>query len=145
MEGMRARWFKEPSAERAVAAPTAESIARWETRLVFTLGWTLPAGLALEALWPVKDIKWYEYEAFDPPGYNGDGFDEFHRFLGHKSSGLDEPYTPEDFSEHELLWRITFDNEAGFAWGTNWIYLLVPRADLARGDLSRVIFTGANS
>jgi hypothetical protein len=37
---------------------------------------------------------------------------------------------------------MTFDNNAGFAWGTNWVHLLVPREDLARADLSRIVVTG---
>ena len=43
------------------------------------------------------------------------------------------------------LLRITFDNAAGFSWGTNWIYLIVPREDFGRGELDRVVVTGANS
>lgn len=72
--------------------------------------------------------------------------------LGHKSGGLDEHYglTPppgcsDDIASYECLLRLTFDNAAGFGWGTNWIYLLVPREDLLRADLGRVVVTGANS
>ena len=55
------------------------------------------------------------------------------------------PGCSDDLASYECLLRLTFDNAAGFAWGTNWIYLLVPREDLERGDLSRVVPTGANS
>lgn len=149
----RVRWFPEPSETRAVTpTPLPISIATWETRLVFAQSWTLPEGNELEALWPLRDVALYEYEKFDPPGYHTDGFDEHHRMLGHKSSGLDEHYGFEpppgcsgNIADYESLLRLTFDNEAGFQWGTNWIYLLVPRADLAAGELGRIVVTGANS
>lgn len=124
----------------------------WETRLEFAPSWTLPQGNELEALWPLRDVAWYDYEASDPPGYNTDGFDAHHRVLGHKSSGLDEHYGFEpppgcsaDIADYECLLRLTFDNNAGFHWGTNWIYVIVPRADLAAGELGRLVVTGANS
>jgi hypothetical protein len=149
---IRARWFPDADARRAVhAAP--EPVGRWETRLGFKLSWTLPEGNALEALWPLKDgPRWFDYERFFPVGYNEDGSDEFHRLLGHKSSGLDEHYgfappdgCTDDIASYDSLLRLTFDNNAGFSWGTNWVYLIVPREDLARGDLRRVVVTGANS
>lgn len=150
-EAVRVRWFQQPSSDRAVGA-MPKSVGNWETRLDFKLGWTLPEGKALESIWPLREPPWFEYERFFPDGYNGDGFDEFHRMLGHKSVGLDEHYgfTPpagcsDEIASYECLLRLTFDNAAGFAWGTNWIYLLVPRDDLARADLSRVVVTGANS
>lgn len=86
------------------------------------------------------------------PGYNTDGFNEHHRKLGHKSSGIDEHYGFEpppgcsgDIADYECLLRVTFDNESGFQWGTNWLYLIVPRNDLAAGQLGRSVVTGANS
>lgn len=150
-EALRVRWFPRPQPDRAVAA-TPESVGKWEARLAFALAWTLPEGAALDALWPLPEHPWYQYNQFDPPGYNGDGFDQFHRMLGHKSGGLDEhhgfrppPGCTDDIAAYECLLRLTFDGAAGFSWGTNWIYLLVPREDLAGGDLSRVVVTGANS
>ena len=50
-----------------------------------------------------------------------------------------------DVSEYEMLLRLTFDNKADFGWGTNWIYVLVPKPDLARRDLSRIVVTGGNA
>lgn len=149
-DAFRVRWFPHASPDRAVPA-TPRSVGRWETRLDFALAWTLPEGNELEAIWPIREPGWFEYDRFYPAGYNEDGFDEFHRLLGHKSAGLDEHYgfvppagCVEDLSAYESLLRITFDRVAGFAWGTNWIYLLVPRDDLARGDLRRIVATGAN-
>jgi hypothetical protein len=150
-EALRALWFPQPSADRAVAS-TAKSVGKWETRLEFKLGWTLPEGNALETLWPLREPPWYEYEEFFPEGYNADVRNEFHRMLGHKSSGLDEHYgftTPPacsgDIASYECLLRLTSDHAAGFDWGSNWVYLLVPRDDLAQTDLSRIVVTGANS
>jgi hypothetical protein len=148
---LRVRWFREPSPDRAIAA-APRSVGNWETRLRFGLTWTLPEGSELEALWPLREPAWFEYDAFYPPGYNTDDRDDFHRLLGHKSSGLDEPSNfkpvrgaPQAIADYEQLLCITYDNTADFGWGTNWLYLLVPREDLARGDLSRIVVTGANS
>ena len=43
-----------------------------------------------------------------------------------------------------MLWRITFDNVADFGWGTNWVYVIVHRDDLAEDRLDRALVTGAN-
>jgi hypothetical protein len=146
---VRAKWFPQPSPERAVDV-RPKSVAPWECRLAFSLGWTLPAGAALEALWPLRDRLWYDYEKADLAGYNLDGFNEFHRLLGHATLSPDEltPVAPlpagASLTDYEPLLRLTFDNNAGFSWGTNWSYLIVPRADLARGELSRVVVAHGN-
>jgi len=147
----RVRWFTEPSLRRACPV-SCESKGSWEARLQFALSWTLPEGNAFDALWPLEKLSWLDYNRVEPRGFNEDGFDEFHRMLGHKSGGLEEHYdfTPapgcsSNIDDYECLWRITYDNESGFAWGTNWVYVIVPREDLQRGDLSRVTVTGANS
>jgi hypothetical protein len=149
--GLRVRWFPHPDASRAKQV-TPASVGDWETRLVFALAWTLPEGNALEALWPLREgPAWYDYDRFFPAGYNEDGSDAFHRLLGHKSAGLDEHYgfvpppgCSDDIDTYEPLLRLDFDNNAGFSWGSNVVYLLVPGDDLARGDLSRTVVTGAN-
>jgi hypothetical protein len=149
---IRVRWFPNIDSSRAVHA-TPESVGRWETRLGFKLSWTLPEGNALEALWPLKDgPQWFYYDRFFPAGYNEDGDGAFHQLLGHKSSGLDDHYgfappdgCSNDIALYDSLLTLTFDNNAGFSWGSNWVYLIVPRDDLARGDLRRVVVTGANS
>lgn len=148
---LRVKWFRTPSAQRAVPVH-ADSVGRWETRLEFKLSWTLPEGNALESLWPGRETRWFEYERFYPEGFNADDFDDhFHRMLGHKSEGLDDhhgftapPGCSEDIAEYECLLRLTYDNAAGFAWGTNSVYVLVPAEDLARGDLGRLVVTRAN-
>jgi hypothetical protein len=147
---LRARWFREAAAIRAVPQ-TAGSRGLWETRMRFTPRWCLPEGDALDALWPLGRYSWLNYDSFWPAAYET-GPEEFHQLLGHRSAGLDEPYgfTPPagcsaDLRDYEQLLRLTFDNEAGFHWGTNWFYLLVPREDLKRGNLERIAVTGANS
>jgi len=47
--------------------------------------------------------------------------------------------------DYALLWRIDFDNAAGFAWGTNWLYVVIHKDDLARGALENAVVTGANA
>ncbi len=150
-ELVRARWFPEIDARRAPSA-RPRSFGAWETRLEFALAWTLPEGRALEELWPLDEPRWHDYDAFYPAGYNTDASDEYHRLLGHRSGALDEHYgfTPpvgldEDISHYESLLRVTYDPRADFGWGTNWIYLLVPREDLLRGELGRLVVTGANA
>jgi hypothetical protein len=146
---VRARWFPQPSVERAADVQPA-SVGAWETRLEFARAWTLPAGDAMNALWPLHDWAWLDYTTFNPDGYNGDSHNEFHRLLGHRTVSPEQlsvatPLPPgETLSDFEPLLRLTFDNQAGFSWGTNWLYLLVPGNELARGDLSRVVVAHAN-
>jgi len=143
LEPIRVTWFSRPSADRAVAARPA-NIPRWETRLEFRLAWSLPQGDALDELWPLSEPQWYDYERFFPEGYDDvDG--DVHMLLGHKPSGLYDPYQLENAGSYECLLRVPFDNTAGFHWGSNCVYIVVPRDDLARGDLSHAIATAANA
>lgn len=48
-------------------------------------------------------------------------------------------------SAYDCLLRLTFDNAAGFDWGSNCVYVLVPREDLTRVDLSRLNVVTANA
>jgi hypothetical protein len=147
-ESLRLRWFESPAPARAVAA-SVESLGSWETRLSFSLSWMIPEGAALDALWPLEVRHWSDYDEFFPSGYNEDGDAEFHCLLGHKSSGLDYAIGfPADLTSdasYESLLRLPYDNEAGFGWGSNCVYVLVRTADLARGDLSNIDATSANA
>jgi hypothetical protein len=40
---------------------------------------------------------------------------------------------------------VDYDHQAGFAWGTNWLYVVIHRDDLARGALENAVVTGANA
>jgi hypothetical protein len=137
---LRVRWFPQPSAERAVPV-TTRSTGAWEARHDFRLAWSLPEGKALDELWP----EWSDYEEGYPAGYNDYGDGGVHTLLGHKSSGLDEPYNFPDIAAYESLLRLPFDNTAGFHWGSNCVYIVVPRDDLARGDLTRATAVIANA
>jgi hypothetical protein len=44
-----------------------------------------------------------------------------------------------------LLWRITYDNPAGFAWGTNWLYVILHADDLQVTAFEHAIVVGANA
>jgi hypothetical protein len=44
-----------------------------------------------------------------------------------------------------MLWRITFDNTAGFHWGSNWVYVIIHPDDLLAGRLDQAVVTGANA
>ncbi|MCC6751894.1 MAG: DUF1963 domain-containing protein [Deltaproteobacteria bacterium] len=161
--GFRVRWFPAPDLSKAIT-PTVSSVAKWETRHEFKGGWSLPHNDRdwfsllppkgeLDAIHRETGLSlWDFWNDWEPAGFNDDAREEFHTILGWPSGGLDEPYgfdpPPDcsgDASDYEMLVRLTFDNAAGFSWGTNWIYLLVPKNDLARGDLSRVLVTGANA
>ena len=132
-----ARWFPDASMERAVTPMGVTSIGEWETKLNFRLAWSLPeARDALQALWPVQNRERIEDDSLLLAGFNDDGDAEYHRLLGHRSSGLDE-WGPKDVQYDSVL-RLCHDHAAGFSWGTNWVYVIVPAQDLARGDLSRV-------
>lgn len=105
----------------------------------------------MDAAWPLDGDSWLAYDRFDPDGYNEDGHEEFHRLLGHRSVHSRDHYgfepppgLEEDLEAYEQLLRLTFDSEAGFDWGSNAVYVFVPRVDLQRGDLSRIIVTAAN-
>lgn len=144
---LSARWFPEVDRTRSVVA-RPRSHCEFEARLCFELGWTIPEGDALEMLWPRGDTPYYEYDAFFPLGYNDDA-DESHRLLGHRSSGLEDPYwesKPQglEVADCDFLLRLQLDDAARFDWGSNWQYVVVPRDDLRRGDLSRAAVCSAN-
>ncbi len=132
-----ARWFPDASIERAVAPQGITTIADWETKLNFRLAWSLPqARDELQSLWPLKNRERLEDDSLWLPGFNDDGDAEYHRLLGHRSSGLDE-WGPKH-QQYESVLRLCHDHLSGFSWGTNWVYVIAPREDLVRGDLSRV-------
>lgn len=143
----RGVWFPEAHPERAVRCP-AESTGNWETRLTFEPRWCLPEGKQLDSIWPL-DVPTDEFGECILPPYAAQ--DDPHQLLGHRSSALDDSYgfdppagLSDDINDYEQLLRLTFDNPAGFHWGSNVLYLLVPRRDLDAGDLRRVVCTAAN-
>jgi hypothetical protein len=128
------------------------SVGAWECRIGFERSWTLPATTHDFFRHFPGGVRDGWLDVGEPPeGFDRDELEGLHRLGGWAASGLDEPYyfeppegAPKDITDHEMLLRVTFDNAAGFAWGTNWIYLLAPRSDLSRGDLSRLTVTAAD-
>ncbi|MFT3926372.1 MAG: DUF1963 domain-containing protein [Myxococcales bacterium] len=150
--GYRTRWYPAPSTERAMASAKVPCVGTWETRLHFRAGWSLPGGSDWDAALPdPKDRElWELWNEFTPPSYLEDDCD--HRLFGHRSAGLDEHYGFEpaagrssDIREYEMLLRISFDNPAGFHFGSNVLYVIIHRDDLAEGKLERAVVTGANA
>ena len=146
-------WFNEPAGSRAVEQFDVESFGKWETRLEFSPGWSLPhSDREWFSLLPKElDGLWDFWNDWQPEGFNEDDGDDFHRMLGWPSEGLEEHYgfrapagCTDNIQDYEMLLRLTYDNQAGFGWGTNWVYVLVPRDDFGHGDLSRAVVTGAN-
>ncbi|WP_375769083.1 YwqG family protein [Archangium gephyra] len=149
----RVRWYPEPSEERSRAGAVPPGVGPWETRMVFSPGWSLPGGEAWHAPLPAGDEElWSEWNDWTPKGFLEDEREECHRLFGHRSAGLDEePYGFEPppgrgsaLDEYAQLLRLTFDNPTGFGWGSNWVYVLIHEADLAENRLDRAVVTLAN-
>lgn len=147
-QAFRVRWYPEPSEARARSFPLPQGVGRWEARMSFTQGESLPGGNAWEA--PLRDedaelqARWNDWA---PEGFLEDERGKGpHRLGGHRSAGLDEH---EDLIPPSVpsaqLWRIHFDNAAGFHWGTHWLYVLIHPEDLAAGWLERSVVTIANA
>ena len=154
VNSLRVRWYPEPDEARARAVSPPRCVGRWETRMRFSAGWSLPGGDAWEALLPTDDASLLEpWSDWAPPGCLEDEHKGgLHRLSGHPSGGLDEPYAfvPPPGRSGELqgyaqLWRIGFDNASGFHWGTNQAYVLIHPDDLAANRLERAVVAWANA
>jgi hypothetical protein len=149
----RVRWYPQPRDGAAHLGDQPNCVGRWETRLCFREGWSLPGGDAWHAPLPAGDRElWQVWNDWSPPGYLDDERELCHRLFGHRSGALDDHYgfeppanRSESIEEYAMVWRITFDNPAGFHWGTNWVYVIIHRDDLALGRFDRCVVTGANA
>jgi hypothetical protein len=148
----RLRWYASPAEDRALPKDGIPTVGKWEVRMRFHEGWSVPAGKALDPLRPEADdiAVWTAWNEWAPPGY-GEPSEGCHQILGHRSAGLDEhsgfqprPGRSDRIEDYEMLWRITYDNAAGFHWGTNWVYVIIHRDDLASGRIGHAIVTVAN-
>jgi hypothetical protein len=145
----RVRWYPHPAAERAATAVSVDRVAKYEARIDFAGGWSL-RGLDWFDAVPKDDGElWDCMNDLEITGVDEDARGG-HKLFGHANEVLNEYFDPAPGShasvrEHELVWRIDFDNAAGFAWGTNWLYFLIHRDDLARGALERSCFVCANA
>lgn len=150
--GLRTRWYPRPSEKRAVRNEPVAGAAWWEARLQFRPGWSLRDDPRWLDLVPRDDEKLAKaWEEWSPDGYDEDADDDCHRILGHRPKVLEENYgfepapgRTESIDEYEMLLRITFDKAADLGWGSNRIYVIIHRDDLARGDLQHARITGAN-
>ena len=148
----RVRWYPEPSVERSRAGAVPPCVGPWETRMVFSPGWSLPGLEAWHAPLPAGDEElWGEWEElwceWNDRAPKGSLEDNCHRLFGHRSSGLDglepPPGRGSALDEYAQLLQLTFDHPAGFAWGSNCVYVLIHEADLAENRLDRAVVTRA--
>lgn len=140
------RWFPEPDAARAADLPGDAPQVTWlyETALHFrpTRWYGDVDDDALAAI--LTDCELDErdrvYDRLDSEGREHHATQELlastwrdlARDLGESRRG------------RTVLYRISFENEAGFAWGTNTFYLHIADQDLANGALDRVTAAVAN-
>jgi hypothetical protein len=138
------RWYARPSEAEATTTADVRCVGRFEAALRFHCGWSVSRGEECEAVLPFSDEELLDaWSAWEPDGSFND--DRRHRLGGYRSLDLDAlsafqppPGRSEDVREYELLLRLTFDNAADFAWGTNWTYLLIHRDDLRDGHFDRM-------
>lgn len=143
----RARWYPNPT-EAAAQETAAPTFARYEAALSFLGDWSV-RGLEWFDDLPKDDGElWDGLNELQVPGTD----DDAHTLFGHAHEILNENYgfvpapgRSDNIREYALVWRIAFDNAADFAWGTNWIYLIIHREDLAVGDFGRTVLTAANA
>ena len=149
----RVRWYPDPSEAKARPLAPPRSVGRWETRLRFTSGLSLPGGSAWAAPLPSDDEELHEaWMEWTPEGYLEDEWgaeSSCHRLMGHPSGGLEDfgpvPGLGDSPEAYVMLWRIDLDRVAGFDWGTNWVYAVVHRDDLAANRLERAVVVTANA
>jgi len=96
-------------------------------------------------LWPLEKFSWLDYKRLEPKGFNEDGFDEFHRMIGHKSMGLDEhcgftpaPGSSSNLHDYECLWRLRTITKPGshgvLVGSTSWSHGRTSGAEISRGS-----------
>jgi hypothetical protein len=150
--GGRVRWYPAPAEPKAtnVAIPVP-CLAKYEAEIGFRGSWSLRGLEWFDAVPKDDDELWSYLNDLEIPGVDEDGHGG-HKLLGHPNEALNEHYglkpargRSDTIREYELLWRIDADHAAGFAWGTNWIYVVIHRDDLAQGAFENAIVTGANA
>jgi hypothetical protein len=143
------RWHADPSEHARMDPGPVESMGRYEAALAFHHAWSLPEGKAWDAPLPVGDDElWRAWNDWAPPGFEVP--EGVHRMFGHRPAGLDEHHgfvAPEgrsdDIRDYEMILEIDFDAAADLSWGTNTLYVVAHRDDLAEGRLDRAVVTGA--
>ncbi len=150
VSGLRVRWFESPQPSRAVAQAGVRSVGRWECQHELCVGWTLPRDESLTKCIPEEILNavgedWFDvWQEWWPDGYDEDlATGGRHRLLG--APVIDDYYDAVDGAVFAPLLRVDYDNIADFGWGTNWLYVLAPREELAQGELRRLLATGGNA
>lgn len=151
--GGSVRWYPDPSESRCVQSSRAVyCVAKYEAAIRFRGSWSL-RGLAWFDAVAYEDHELWEYmNELDIAGVDEDGRDG-HKLFGHANEALNDVgnFKPDagragsSIRKHALVWRIDYDNPAGFAWGTNWLYVVVHSEDLARGAFEKSVVTVANA
>ena len=146
----RIRWYPDPSDGKSVEPPKVDWVAKYEAKPNFRGSWSL-RGLEFFDGIDADDELWDLMNDLEVPGVDEDSRSG-HKLFGHANEALNEHYgfTPapgrsDSIRDYRLVWRIDYDNAAGFAWGTNWLYVIIHKDDLARGALDKAVLTGANA
>jgi hypothetical protein len=149
--GGRVRWYPDAAEAKALHAVQCDVVAKYEAKIDFRGSWSLRGLAWFDAVAKGDDELFELLNDLEVPGVDEDGH-WGHKLFGHPNEVLNEHYgfTPlpgrsSSIRDYALVWRVDYDNAAGFAWGTNWIYVVVERSDLERGDFQNAIVTGANA
>jgi hypothetical protein len=146
----RTRWYPAPQA-RELATIEVDAVAKYEAAINFAGSWSLRGLEWFDAVPEGDDELWEYMNDLEIAGVDVDG-DYGHKLFGRANEALNEHYGIEPISgrsdsirDYALVWRIDYDNAAGFSWGTNWLYVVIHRDDLARGAFENAIVTAANA
>lgn len=123
--GVRVQWYRDPTEAKAVRPDAVESIAKYEARIGFAGSRSLRGLEWFDAVSEDDEELWTYMNDLALDGVDEDAHDG-HKLLGHPNEALNEHYGLEpvagrsdDIRDYALLWRIDYDNAAGFSWGTN--------------------------
>lgn len=147
----RTRWYPSPEEGRPCDTSAMPSVGKFEAVIGFGGSWSLQGMDWFDAV-AEDDGELHEYMI----DYQAAGIDEdpdaAHKLFGHANEVLNEHYgfTPapgrsSSIRDYALIWRIAFDNAAGFSWGTNWLYVIIHNDDLRDGAFQNAIVTAANA
>jgi hypothetical protein len=145
----RVRWYPDPSDAKAVVC-AVPAVAKYEARMIFQSSWSLRGLEWFDAVPDGDDELWEYMNELTVPGVDEEDRDG-HKLFGHMNEVMNEyfngaPVGPlTEVRHHRLVWRINWDNAADFAWGTNWIYVVVHERDLADRRLDRALVRIANA
>lgn len=148
--GGRTRWYPSPRSRPATTLEI-DAVAKYETAINFEGSWSL-RGLDWFDAVPDQDYELWEYlNDLEIAGVDVDAHGE-HKLFGHANEALNDHYglasmpgRSNSIRDYALIWRIDYDNPAGFSWGSNVLYVVIHRDDLARGAFENAILIGANA